>query len=362
MLIHADPLHRLLAKIFSTAGCSQAESERIGRYLVGASLAGHDSHGVIRTQRYIEWLKDGKMVADQTLSTVTENDVLAVVDGGHGFGQTIGPQAVQLGIDKAAKNGVAIIALRHSGHLGRIGDWPEMAAAAGQVSVHFVNVAGSQLVAPFGGVDRRMSTNPVAIGLPMPDGQPPLILDFATSVVAEGKVLVAQNGGKPLPAGSLIAPDGALSTDPAVLYGTVEAGRSPDPRNGPGAIRAMGEHKGSGLALMCEMLAGALTGSGCAGPGERRIANGMLSIYMALDYFDADQRFASEVKQYIEFFKSSRPAQGSDEVLLPGEVERRNREQRLAAGITLPDDTWRSIIAAAHSVGLSSADIDAIIA
>jgi uncharacterized oxidoreductase len=221
VLIQAEPLRRLVRATFSAAGCSEQEAARIAEYLVKANLAGHDSHGVIRVPRYLNLLRQGAVVADQEIAVLAENPVLAVVDGRFGFGQTVGPQAVQLGIDKAAKTGVAVIALRNSGHLGCIGDWAEMAAAAGQISVHFVNAAGSLLVAPFGGVDRRMSTNPFAVGVPMPDG-PPLNLDFATSVVAEGKVLVAHSGGKPLPAGSLIEHDGRLTSDPRVLYGDVD--------------------------------------------------------------------------------------------------------------------------------------------
>lgn len=362
VLIPVDALRRLVATVFERAGCDPEESARIGYYLTSASLTGHDSHGVIRTQRYVEWLREGRVKAGQTLTTITENEVMAIVDGQYGFGQTIGPQAVQLGIDKARQHGVSIIALRHSGHLGRIGDWAEMAAAANQVSLHFVNVSGSLLVAPFGGVDRRMSTNPIAIGVPLPDG-PPVIHDFATSVVAEGKVLVAQKGGKPIPQGSLIGPDGALGNDPLLLYGEVTPDRSPNPRDGAGALRAMGEHKGSGLAFLCEMLAGALTGSGCAGTLDERsrpICNGMLSIYLALEFFDSDHGFAQEARQYIEFFKSSRPAEANGEVLIPGDMERRNRAQRERDGVPLPPDAWQSIVAAAHSVGMDDKAIEAL--
>lgn len=358
-LIQAAALSRLVADIFTAAGCSDEEAARIAKYLVAANLAGHDSHGVIRAPRYVEWLEAGRMRAGQTLKIITENEVMALVDGAYGFGQTIGPQAVQLGIDKAAKNGISIVALRCSGHLGRIGDWPEMAAEANQVSIHFVNMAGSQLVAPFGGVDRRMSTNPVAIGVPVPDG-PPVIHDFATALVAEGKVLVASKGGKPLPAGSLIDPDGEFSTDPRTLYGDTPPGHTPHARNGAGSIRAMGEHKGSGLAFMCELLAGALTGSGCAGPGERRIGNGMLSIYMDLDYFTSDHDYALEVRRYIEFFKSARPAQAGGEVLLPGEAERRTRAERLVNGVPLPEDAWLSIRQTGLKVGLDESQIDTL--
>jgi len=274
-----------------------------------------------------------------------------VVDGHYGFGGTIGPQAVEIGIRKAAEAGVAIIALRHSSHLGRIGEWAEMAVEAGLVCVHFVNVAGSVLVAPFGGVDRRFSTAPVAIGFPLP-GRDPIILDFATSAVAEGKVLVASNGGKKLPEGSLIEPDGRLSTDPATLYGPLGEAGMRDYRNGRGAIRAFGEHKGSGLALMCELLAGALTGSGTCGPGERRFCNGMLSIYITPRFLDSDDGFAAEARSYIDFFKSSRPATPDGEVLLPGEPERRTKAERLANGVPLPQEVWESLRVVARDSGL----------
>jgi uncharacterized oxidoreductase len=351
VVIAVQPLRQLVSEIFTAAGCSPAESERIGRYLVSANLAGHDSHGVVRTQRYVEWLRAGVQYADRDLAIVTEADAFAVVDGGYGMGQTIGPQAVQLGMDKALANGVAVIALRHAGHLGRIGDWAEMAAAAGLISIHFVNVAGGLLVAPFGSVDRRMATNPVCIGVPV-QGRPPIVLDFATSVVAEGKALVAMDGGPSLPAGSLIGPDGELTSDPSVLYGEREEGRSPNPRRGKGALRAMGDHKGSGLAMLCEVLAGALTGSGTTGPKPHRFCNGMLSIYLDPQRFDTEHSVATEILEYVDWFTAARPATPGGEVLTPGEPERRSRTRRLTDGIPLPDDTWASIVATAAEVGL----------
>jgi uncharacterized oxidoreductase len=351
MLIRADDLTRLVHDIFHAEGCSDAESGRIALYLVRANLSGHDSHGVIRVPRYVAWERSGEFVKNQTAEIVTENDAMAVVDGRFGFGQSIGPEAVQIGMRKAAKTGVAIVALKSSGHLGRIGEWAEMAAEAGLVSVHFVNVAGSQLVAPFGGVDRRISTAPFAIGFPL-KGAEPTILDFATSAVAEGKVLVAARGGKKLPAGSLIEPDGRVTADPRTLYGEWGEDEAPDARKGQGAIRAFGEHKGSGLAFMCELLAGAFTGSGTAGPGERRFANGMLSFYMAPSVFGTDESYAAEAQRYIDYFKSSRPATPGGEVLVPGEPERRTRAERLANGVPLPDDAWRAICDTARMVGV----------
>ena len=347
-------LRGFIAAIFAKAGTSQEEGERIAHHLIGANLAGHDSHGVIRVPRYVLWLESGAVVAGQTLEVVKESATHAVLDGGYGFGQTIGPLAVDMGIAKAKAAGMAVIALRNSGHIGRIGDWAERAAAAGLVSIHFVNVAGGELVAPFGGVNRRFSTNPMCVGAPQP-GSDPLILDFATSTVAEGKVLVASNGGKPLPAGALIDPDGTLSTNPETLYGPIAGTSTRDAAQGLGALRAFGEHKGSGIAFMCEILAGCLTGGATSGPipgGKRsRIANGMLSIYLDPGHFGA-AHFAEAARDYALYVKSSRPAVPGTEVLVPGEPEARTRATRQRDGIPLQLGTWNAIKETAERLGV----------
>src|SRR5215813_5743420 len=179
--IKAEALEAFVADIFSAAGCSKKEGGRIGRYLVSANLSGHDSHGVVRVPRYASQKKAGTVLPDVTVEVDTP--VIAVIDGKYGFGQTVTPQAVRIGIDKAKKNGLSAVTLRNAGHVGRVGDWAEMAAAEGLVSVHFVNASGSVLVAPYGGVDRRFSTAPYCVGIPRA-GEDPLVLDFATSIVA----------------------------------------------------------------------------------------------------------------------------------------------------------------------------------
>ena len=360
MRIFAEPLRRLIGETFQAAGCTPEEAARIATYLVKANLTGHDSHGVIRTPRYLRMMAEGEVYKDQSITVVLETEGLAVVDGNYGFGQTVGPQAVELGIAKAKASGAAIVAIRRAGHLGRIGDFAEMAAAAQIASIHLVNVSGSELVAPFGARERRMSTNPLSIGVPRGD-TPPIILDFATSVVAEGKAAVTFDGGPPLPPGSLIDEHGRLSADPEVFYGPRQPGKAPHPDGGKGALRAMGEHKGSGLSIMMELLAGALTGSGCSGPGPRRLANGMLSIYLDPATLDTDHTFAAEVGQYVAFIKSAKAVTPDGEVLLPGEPERRKEAQRLAEGIELPERTWNEILAAAERAGLERHRIDEII-
>lgn len=346
-----EPLIDFVAAIFGRAGSSAAEAGRIGRYLVTANLTGHDSHGVIRVPVYMRWLRNGDIVPDRTVKLLVDTPSLAVIDGCFGYGQTVGPQAVAIGIEKCKAAGLAAITLRNSGHIGRIGDWAEMAAAEGLVSIYFVTAAGSILVAPYGGVDRRLSTAPYCVGIPRGNGRPPIVLDFATSMVAEGKALVASRGGKKLPKGALIGPDGTLSEDPTLLYGPYEAQGPRDHSKGLGAIRAFGEHKGSGLALICELLGGALTGNG-ATSAPRRFANGMFAIFIDPARIDVGEFFDGEISRYVDFFKASRPAAGHDEVLVPGEPEARLRAERMANGVPLPDDTWAAITATARDVGI----------
>jgi uncharacterized oxidoreductase len=349
--IRAKALEAFVADIFSTAGCSKEEGARIGRYLVSANLSGHDSHGVVRVPRYAAQKKGGTVVADVTVDVLVDTPVIAVIDGKYGFGQTVTPQAVRIGIDKCRRNGLSAVTLRNAGHVGRVGDWAEMAAEAGLVSVHFVNASGSVLVAPFGGVERRFSTAPYCVGVPRP-GQDPLILDFATSVVAEGKVLVASQGGKKVPDGALIGPDGQPSSDPHLLYGDYTPTGPRNHGQGTGAIRAFGDHKGSGLAFMCEILGGALSGTGATDPRRGRFANGMLSFYVDPRAFDPVGVFPQDIARYVGFVKSSQPAAAGGEVLVPGEPEARMRAKRLVEGVPLPDDTWAAIVETARSVGL----------
>ena len=356
--LQASVLQEFISEIFVKSGCSAEEGRRIAKYLVAANLTGHDSHGVVRVPRYVQMKSEGRVVADQKIAVLIDTPALAVVDGCYGFGQTVAPQAVELGIEKCRQHGLAAVALRNAGHVGRVGDWAAMAAEAGLVSIHFVNAAGSVLVAPFGGVDRRFSTAPFCVGIPRSDAEP-VILDFATSVVAEGKVLVASRGGKKLPSDALVGPDGSVSGDPHLLYGDYEPGGPRDYGTGEGAIRAFGEHKGSGLALICELLGGALSGNGATREG-RPFANGMLSFYVDPKRMDPEAAFSAEVARYVAAVKSSRPVQRGGEVLSPGEPEQRTRTERLAGGVPLTDDIWASIVATARQVGIEERRIQAV--
>ncbi|HWV43170.1 malate/lactate/ureidoglycolate dehydrogenase [Pseudorhodoplanes sp.] len=349
--VNAERLADFVADIFAAIGSSRAEAERIARYLVNANLTGHDSHGVARVPRYVAWKRDGLLIADQTVKRIVDTPVIAILDGQFGFGQTIAPQAVTIGIEKCREHGLSAIGLRHSGHVGRVGEWAEMAAEHGLVSVHFVNVAGSVLVAPFGGIDRRFSTAPVCIGVPRPGGLP-VILDFATSLVAEGKVLVASQGGKALPADALVSAEGKASADPRELYGDYDpASGVRDHKQGKGALRAFGDHKGSGLALMCELLGGALTGNGASNP-EKRWSQGMFSFYVDPLRIDPEHLFPAEVSRFLSYVKNTKPVDPDAPVLLPGEPEAARRADRIVNGVPLTLETCRALRATARAVNV----------
>ena len=352
MTVHipADPLTGFCAEIFARVGCQLDEAERVSASLVDSNLTGHDSHGVIRVPRYVDWVHSGDLVPNQSIERVVDTPVIGVLDGRFGFGQTMAPLAVDIGVEKAKAAGLAAISLRNSGHVGRVGEWAERAAAAGLISIHFVNAAGSILVAPFGGLERRLSTAPFCAGVPR-ENAPPIVLDFATSLVAEGKVNVASRGGKPLPPDALIGPDGALSGDPALIYGPLAVDGPRDHAQGAGAIRAFGEHKGSGLALICELIGGSLTGNGATAP-DRKFSNGMFSLYIDPGQIDPAHVFDADMTRYLDWLQQAKAIPG-EAILTPGEPERAQRAKRAISGVPLSDEAWASIVAAARSVGVN---------
>jgi len=333
MKIQHDRLRKLTTAIFTAAGCHEAEAERISHYLVEANLAGHDSHGVLRIPSYVDWLRTGKVYANKVIKVVFENEVIAVVDGEFGFGQSLGEQAMKLGITKSERHGVAVVALRNSGHLGQIGAWALMAARANRISIHFVNTSGAGiLVPPHGGISRRISANPIAAGIPVENGSP-LVLDISTSTIAEGKIRLALNKGVPVPDGCLIDAQGRPTNDPKVFYG-----------NPPGAILPFGGHKGYGLAMIAEMLAGALTGSSCSNPNATRVVNGMLTIILSPRFFLSEEEFHQEARRFIDYVRSSEKVSPDADILMPGELEERTRRQRMRDGIEVDETTWKQII------------------
>ena len=351
VLTNPDQVQRVLESILVADGCSGDEANVVAEHLVDASLKGHDSHGVIRILRYHEWLGTGQLKPRQPLKTILDTPALVQLDGGDGVGQRLAREATDIGIVRARDQGAAIVALRRAGHIGRLGAYAEQAAEAGFVSLQFCNVAGSRLVAPFGASQRCISTAPVAIGVPVADGRH-FILDFATSLVAEGKALVAGTGGIPLQGDALVDGDGHLTGDPRALYGESLDGGIPNPRVGPGALRTMGNHKGSGLALACELLAGALTGNGTNGATDHPFGNGLLAIFIDPARLDDLDGFASEAAAYVDYVRDARPAAGVTQVLTPGDKERTTAEARRENGMPLSSVVFSAIRDIARDLSL----------
>ncbi|MBX9787596.1 MAG: malate/lactate/ureidoglycolate dehydrogenase [Pirellulales bacterium] len=344
MLIPAPRLEHIVHDIFAAAGCRDREPNQIASRLVGANLVGHDSHGVIRVPDYIQWLRDGKVIANRQAEIVLDSEVFSVLDGGFGFGQALGEQAMQLALERVKKHGVAVVGLRNAGHLGRIGDWAEMAASAGYVSLHFVNTSGGGiLVAPFGGIDRRLSADPIAAGVPLGNGRL-LVLDISCAIIAEGKLKVARNKGVHVAEGLILDPDGQPTTDPLKFYGP--------PR---GAILPFGGHKGYALGMVVEILAGALCGGWCSNPEVKQVANNMLSIVIDPARVQPRQSFVSEVERFVAEVKTSRTVTPDGEILYPGEPEARCRAKRQAEGIPLDDTTWSQLARVAAEFDVNAA-------
>ena len=332
--------------IFRAAGSDAEEGRIIADHLVEASLMGHDSHGVIRISKYVDWARAGQVLPNRHAEIATDGGALLVIDGGFGYGQVIGREAMELAATRAGTYGMTTIAIRNSGHLGRIGAWPQQLAEQGLASIHFVNTSGfGILVAPHGGSDRRLSANPIAAGVPLAGGRP-LILDMATSVIAEGKIQVARNKGEMIPPGMILDGQGKPTRDPEAFYA-----------NPPGAILPFGGHKGSGLSFFCEILAGSLSGGFASNPGSPtagRLVNNMLSLVFDPGAFGSAEAFAEDVKQLASWTRATPPISKGGKVYLPGEIEEETRAEREALGLPIDDETWRRIISTATLLGVAS--------
>jgi uncharacterized oxidoreductase len=316
-------LQRWVDQLWQAAGCSAEEARLTAEHLVGANLAGHDSHGVGMVPRYVQaWLADELQLNQQVAITRDSGSMLSL-DGHRGMGQSVAHQAMKLAIDRARKHGVCVMGLRHAHHIGRIGHWAEQAVAAGMVSVHFTNALSKPVVAPFRGIEARYVTNPFTVGIPVP-GREPVVLDYATSAIAMGKVRVAFNSGKKVPAHMLMDAQGQYTDDPAKLF-------PPEGERG-GALVPFAQHKGYALAMVCEMLGAALTGGDTTRPATLTAKHGIWNNMLAMVFDPArlsDQpMFGAEVNAFVEWVQSSPLRDAAEPILMPGDPERASRRAR----------------------------------
>ena len=344
--ISASELEQFTARIFEATGSRSEEAARVAKSLVEANLMGHDSHGVIRIPEYVGRIERKDINLASSPQTVVETDSLAVIDGDWGWGQVVGRMAMEVAIEKASISAVGVVSVRNCCHIGRVGEFPAMAAERGMVAMIFVNGhGGGKLVPPWGGRERRLSANPIAAAVPRPDGEP-IVMDISTCAIAEGKVRVALHRGAALPPDCIVDADGQPSTDPADFYGPPE-----------GALLPIGRHKGFALALITDILAGALSGAGCARPGDNRIGNGFLAIVIDVEKVRGGDGFDADVNKLVEWVKSSALAPGFDEILVPGEPEAREHARRAKDGIPIADETWRQIAEIASRYGVEAPNV-----
>ena len=343
--IDAATLTRAVERMFVAAGCDAREARQVADGLVEANLYGHDSHGVGLVPRYLENLEQGLALPGRTARVVADHGAIVGLDGDRGFGQAIGEQAMRIAIERARTHGLAMVGLSNTHHLARIGRWGEQCAAAGFASVHFVNVLSQPLVAPWGGLDARLATNPFCVAVP--HAPHPLVLDYATSAVAYGKARVALDEGKRMADGLLLDAQGRPTDDPAVMF--------QDPI---GALLPLGGHKGFALAVMCELLGGALSGGKVQdhAPKPNPMINNMLSLVFAPDKLCGRDEFARQVERLAAWLRASPPAPSSAGIHLPGEPERIAARERERLGIPLPRRTRDALQACAVHLHVPDAD------
>jgi uncharacterized oxidoreductase len=342
-------LTRAIQALVTAGGSSPQEAQLVAENLVLANASGHDSHGVGMAARYVDSLLEGGLRVNQHVQVQLDTGSLLRLDGGSGYGQVVGREAMALGCERALQHGACVVALANAHHLGRIGHWAEQCLEHGLVSLHFVNVVSRPIVAPFGGLDARTGTNPVCVGIPRA-AEPPIVLDFATSRIAQGKARVAYNRGLPLAEGTLIDDLGAPTTQ--ARYGVVPP---------YGALLPFGEYKGFGLSLVAELLGGALTGGDtCREPhtGKRRILNGMLSILIDPERLGTSAHFAAEAEAYIAWLRASPTPAGSPGITLAGEPERAARRRAAELGIAIDEGTWQEIRSAAEKLSITAEQLE----
>ena len=350
-----EALSDFIRNIFARLGSSDAETEAIAASLVETSLMGHDSHGVSILPRYVERALDGRIVANQHITVVKNEGPVLVIDGNRGYGQVIGREALTLAIEKAKADRFVLMGIRNTHHLGRIGEWAEMCAEAGFISMHFSNgVNRPPIVAPFGGALARMGTAPYTAAFPRKNA-PPVLIDMASSVVSMNKVRIAKNRGVPVAEGTVIDSEGNPTTDPGVLY-----------REPTGALLPVGGHKGYALGVAVELFAGALTGGGVMiperdGAGDGATINGLFSVIFDPELMVDRAYYEAEIEAYYEYLKSTPPAPGVEAVLVPGDPEQISLKARTQSGVPIDGTSWVEMCQAARDAGLNDTDIPAAI-
>ena len=343
--VSPEDLEEFVTKAIESTGTTPDAARAVARHLVEANLSGHDSHGVMRLKQYMDHAasEDVQPAAEPTV--LRETSTTAVVDGRQTWGPIAANFAMELAIRKAREHAISAVSLRSAYHAGRIGVYPRQAALEGLVGLAFCNVRGIARVAPWGSTERRLTTNPIAIAVPTE--AEPIVVDFATSTVAEGKVRLAKTDGRKVPIGWCQDAEGNFTTDPNAVYED-------------GAIAPLGGdqgHKGFSLAVAMDLLGGVLSGAGCGLMATSGMANsyGNGLLLQAIDpaAFGDPAEFRANVTEYTKYIKSARLKKGHDEILMPGEPETRQSARRREEGLQIEDGVWAQLEDIGARLGIS---------
>lgn len=332
----AKYLMEVTTKIFEAAGATEYEAACVAEHLVKSNLVGHDSHGVVVIPEYIEMIKKRRIRPGAELEVLEETPTTALIDGNWGFGQVVAKEAMEIAVKKAKANGVSAVGIRHIYHIGRLGYYSMMAAEQDMIGVVMCN--SGPIMAPYGGRARVLSSNPISVAVPA-GKRKPFLMDFATSVVAGNKIIVAYNRGERIPLGWMLDKNGKPTGDPSDIFDG-------------GVLVPFGGHKGYALALLVDILGGILTGHGYTSSPEFEAGNGTFMMAIDVGRFMSIDAFKERVDALLETVKGSPRASGFQEILIPGELEFRAEAKRLKEGIYVSEKTWQSIVAVAEELGV----------
>ncbi|MCB0105414.1 MAG: Ldh family oxidoreductase [Caldilineaceae bacterium] len=340
--IQHQPLRDFGYALFEAAGVPADQARTATDHLVEANLMGHDSHGMLHAAGYIRGLQSGAIQPVGNQQILRETPVSAVIDANRSFGIVLTYEAMRMAVAKAKEHTLGAVAVHRSSHIGRLGAFPPLAAAEDCIGILMLN-GGGRFVAPFGGTERKLPPNPIAISVPTLNG-PAMMLDITTSMVAGGKVLVAGSKGQPLPADWMIDLDGNPVTDPSRF-------RSNDVAMLPlgGALG----YKGYGLSMMIDAIAGGLSWAGCSSEEPTRGGSGYLALAIKIESFIDVADYKKEVQRLIDWVKSSPTMPGVKQIYLPGEIEEERRRKHEAEGITIPEGIWGDLVGIAQELDVA---------
>ena len=352
-----ETLRQVGRRVFEACGAPPDEAALVTDVLVDANLMGYDSHGLVQTSFYVAEYLEGRIVPGAPIEVRKESDTAAVLDANKNFGIVSAMRATELAVEKAKQCQVACVTAHNGHHVARLGAYIEaaarndnvicIAAASWPISGHYV--------APWGGREARLATNPFACAVPT-DGGDPWILDMSTSAISESKVRLARHKEETLPPNMVLDEHGAMTCDPHGFYGS-GAGRV-GPQRPVGAILPFGGvqgFKGFGLSVLVEVLTGTLSGHLITDGSV--YGNRFCCIAIDAEFFVGNEGYASAIATLKSYLKDTAPAQGFDGVILPGEYQFRRKAKRLNEGIAMDGETWDQIVQAADSVDVDLADI-----